>query len=166
VARDREATHGAVPPPAPRLALGDRLRSARKARALSAAQVADALRLEESSVLALEEERFETLGAPVFVRGHLRRYAQLVGLSEEAVLEAYRSVAPDSDRLPTLARPREQAETLRFGAWAYWLAGALVMVGIVLSLATDDADEAEPPAAEAPILAPAPAPGGPAESDQ
>ena len=68
--------------------------SARKARALSVTQVADSLRLEEPTVVALEEGRFDTLGAPVFIRGHLKRYAELVGLSTEAVLDAYLAASP------------------------------------------------------------------------
>lgn len=153
--RDSEDIQGAPRRPSAGLALGDRLRSARKARALSVAQVADALRLEEATVLALEEERFEALGAPVFVRGHLRRYAQLVGLSEEAMLEAYRSVAPDSEELPSLARPQGQAEGMRIGTWAYWLAAVLVLTGIVVSVTSDNEDE---PAATAPELPAATAP--------
>jgi cytoskeleton protein RodZ len=131
----------ANPPAAASLGLGERLRSARKARALSVAQVSEALHLEESSVLALEEEQFETLGAPVFVRGHLRRYARVVGLAEEAILEAYRGIAPDSDRLPPLARPRTQGETVRVGGWVYWLAAALVIGGLLMSLFSTGNDQ-------------------------
>ena len=36
-------------------------------------------RLNEALVLAMEEDRFGLLGAPVFARGHLRNYAALVG---------------------------------------------------------------------------------------
>jgi cytoskeleton protein RodZ len=60
------------------LGIGERLRSARKARALTLEQAAETLHLDESVILALEEERFEALGAPVFVRGHLRAYARLL----------------------------------------------------------------------------------------
>lgn len=148
--RDSDTTPGVARQQSTGLALGDRLRSARKARALSVAQVAEALRLEEPSVLALEEERFDVLGAPVFVRGHLRRYAQLVGLSEEAILEAYRGVAPGSEELPRLSRPRDEAEGIRVAAWAYWLAAALVLIGIVVSLSTENNEEPAQPPPEAP----------------
>src|SRR5512145_3049425 len=106
---DSEEFQAAPRGPAPALGLGERLRSARKAKALTVQQVADALRLEEASVVALEEGRFEAMGAPVFVRGHLRRYALIVGLSPETVLEAYRATAPQSDAPPSLARPRREA---------------------------------------------------------
>ncbi|MCL4721426.1 MAG: helix-turn-helix domain-containing protein [Gammaproteobacteria bacterium] len=90
------------------LSLGERLRSARKARALTLAQAAEALHLEVEVVRALEEERFAVLGAAVFVRGHLKAYAHLLGLSEEAVLAAYRAADPSSDAPPAMAREREK----------------------------------------------------------
>ena len=146
----------------PGLGLGERLRSARKARALSVAQVAESLRLEEASIVALEDGRFDVMGAPVFVRGHLKRYAQLVGLSTEAVLDAYRAAAPGSDAPPSLARPREQSDTVRMGPWAYWLAAALLLVGIIIALSGGHKDEPAPVAAPVPETAPLlpPATGG------
>ena len=47
---------------------GARLRTAREERGLSIEEVADRLRLNEALVLAMEEDRFGLLGAPVFAR--------------------------------------------------------------------------------------------------
>ena len=44
---------------------GARLRMAREERGLSIEEVADRLRLNEALVLAMEEDRFGLLGAPV-----------------------------------------------------------------------------------------------------
>lgn len=132
---------------APALGLGERLRSARKARALSVLQVADALHLEEPMVLALEEERFELLGAPVFVRGHLRRYAQLVGLTPDAVLEAYRAAAPDSMLPPLLVRPRAEMPGPRMGSWPLWLLAAVLAIALFVALGSNRRG-GEPPAAD------------------
>ena len=41
---------------------------------------------------ALEENRFDVLGAPVFAKGHLRKYADLVGVPIEDVLADYYSL--------------------------------------------------------------------------
>ncbi len=68
---------------------GAQLRQAREALGLSIEEVADRLRLNEALVLAMEEDRFGLLGAPVFARGHLRNYAALVGAAERAVLDAF-----------------------------------------------------------------------------
>jgi cytoskeleton protein RodZ len=65
------------------------LRMAREGLGLSIEEVADRLRLGEALVLAMEEDRFGLLGAPVFARGYLRNYAALVGAPEQQVLEAF-----------------------------------------------------------------------------
>jgi len=68
---------------------GAQLRTAREGVGLSIEEVADRLRLSEALVLAMEEDRFGLLGAPVFARGHLRNYAALVGAPEREVLDAF-----------------------------------------------------------------------------
>lgn len=68
---------------------GAQLRAAREGHGLSIEEVADRLRLNEALVLAMEEDRFGLLGAPVFARGHLRNYAALVGAPEREVLDAF-----------------------------------------------------------------------------
>jgi cytoskeleton protein RodZ len=156
---DNEDVQAAPRGPVPVLGLGERLRSARKAKALSVEQVASALHLEEASVVALEEGRFEAMGAPVFVRGHLKRYAQLVGLSPETVLDAYRIAAPQSDAPPALARGRAQADGVQIGPWTWWVVGAIVLVALVVALSGGDDGGVQAPAGEpaAPSV-PAPAP--------
>ncbi len=58
---------------------GARLASARERLGLSLDQVADHLKLDRHTVVALEEGDHRAIGAAVFVRGFLRRYAALVG---------------------------------------------------------------------------------------
>lgn len=112
------------------LGLGERLRSARKARALTLEQAAFTLRLEAPVLRALEDERYEALGAPVFVRGHLRAYARLLGLSEEAVLAAYRAADPNADAPPKVTRELEKPLTTTPGP----LAIAAVVVFALLAM--------------------------------
>ena len=57
---------------------------------------------------AIEEDRFAALGAPVFVRGYLKAYAGLLGLSEQSVLDAYRQADPASALPPKIVRDREE----------------------------------------------------------
>ena len=90
------------------LSLGARLRSARKARAISLEQVGQLLHLEQSMLRAIEEDRYEALGAPVFVRGYLKAYAGLLGLSESSVLDAYRQADPASVLPPKVVRDRDE----------------------------------------------------------
>lgn len=60
-------------------AIGQQLRSARERMGLGISQAAAQLRVDEGVIDALETGRFHAIGAAVFVRGHLRHYAELVG---------------------------------------------------------------------------------------
>ena len=68
----------AAPAPAPR-SIGERLRAGRERAGLSVAAAAEKLHLDNKVIEALEADRFAELGASVYVRGHLRRYADFVG---------------------------------------------------------------------------------------
>ena len=68
---------------------GQRLRDARRAQQISVLEVAKELHLDEAKVRALESNEFDKLGAPVFAKGHLRKYAQLVGVNADDVFADY-----------------------------------------------------------------------------
>ncbi len=69
--------------------IGARLRAARERAGLSSLQAAAKLHLEPRMIEALEAGEFAELGAPVYVRGHLRRYAELLGTPAGELLDAY-----------------------------------------------------------------------------
>lgn len=64
---------------------GLRLRQAREAAGWSIAQVAERLKLRGALVEAIEREDLDALGAPVFARGYIGSYANLVGLPADLV---------------------------------------------------------------------------------
>ncbi len=68
--------------------VGGRLREARIAAKLSVSEVSSQLRFGEQIIHQLEDEQFEHFAAPTFVRGYLRAYAKLLGLSEKPLLKA------------------------------------------------------------------------------
>ena len=84
--------------------IGARLRSARERSRLTILQAAERLHVDPDILEALEAEDFAALGAPVYVKGHLRHYAELVGESPEALFELYSQGArvppPDLTRVP------------------------------------------------------------------
>ncbi|HEY1891533.1 MAG TPA: RodZ domain-containing protein [Steroidobacteraceae bacterium] len=84
--------------------IGARLRSARERSRLTILQAAERLHLDPDILEALEANDFAALGAPVYVKGHLRHYAELVGESPEALIELYsqgtRVPPPDLTRFP------------------------------------------------------------------
>jgi cytoskeleton protein RodZ len=90
---------------------GERLRAARRSRDISVRDIAKELHLDEPKVRALEENRFDALGAPVFAKGHMRKYAELVGVPVDDILADYyemnRSAGAPPIVGPTRARQRE-----------------------------------------------------------
>jgi cytoskeleton protein RodZ len=108
---------------------GSRLERQRALAGLTEQQVAEQLNLDAAAVTALEREDYSALGAPVFVRGHLKRYAVLLGLDEDEILGAYeRSRAHLSQ--PTLV-PKSRAEMLPSRGppkWPWLFGGALLVL--------------------------------------
>ncbi|MCR8714692.1 helix-turn-helix domain-containing protein [Stenotrophomonas indicatrix] len=66
---------------------GARLRQAREAAGLTLEDVGQRLRMPVQVVKSLEQEQWQKLGAPVFVRGQLRSYARLLGVDVSELLE-------------------------------------------------------------------------------
>jgi len=108
---------------------GSRLERHRELAGLTEQQVAEQLNLDAAAVSALERDDYSALGAPVFVRGHLKRYAALLGLDEAEILGAYdRSRAQLSQ--PTLV-PKSRAEMMPDRGspkWPWLLSGVLLVL--------------------------------------
>src|SRR5690606_9409541 len=68
---------------------GERLSDARAEREIALHDIAKEFHLDEYKVRALEQNNFEVLGAPVFVKGYLRKYAALVGIPVDDILADY-----------------------------------------------------------------------------
>lgn len=69
--------------------LGTFFREAREAQDLTLEQLAASTRIQESYLLALEEERFTVLPQKVFTKGFVRTYARTLGLDEEEALRRF-----------------------------------------------------------------------------
>lgn len=68
---------------------GAQLREAREAAGVSIMQAADKLKLDQRTVAALESDDDAKLPAAIFVRGYLRGYARLFGMSGDTLVAAY-----------------------------------------------------------------------------
>ena len=114
---------------------GARLRRQREIAGLSEQQVAEQLNLDSAAVTAIERDDYAVLGAPVFVRGHLKRYAALVGLPEDDVVGAYdRSRAQLAE--PTLIpKSREEMRPERGPARWPWIVGSLALFLLAAGIA-------------------------------
>jgi cytoskeleton protein RodZ len=125
--------------PARTLTPGELLRAGRDSRGMSVQEVADELHLDVKLVQAIETNNFQLLGAPVYARGHLRKYASLLGLSPDAVIAQYQ-VLTDVPAAPTQVPVTATVQPRRFSlripaiivagilvaALMLWIAGWLV----------------------------------------
>jgi len=125
------------------LDLGEKLRVAREQRSLSLEQVSESLHLDEAVIDALEKGHFEKLGAAVYVRGHLRAYAQLLGLSPDMIVSEYQGGDSESVAEPVLQQPDNLSLNVNPALWG---GGALlvllgVLLGVYVFLGADDLDD-------------------------
>ena len=87
------------------------MKAGREGRGLSVQQVAEELHVGVDTIDALEAGRFAELGAPVYAKGHLRKYAQLLGLDAETLVLASETAQPP---MPELVRLKPATRAGRF----------------------------------------------------
>lgn len=127
--KDDEATPG--PPPSP-AGPGLRLSEARQMKNLTVARVAQQLRLDPRSVVALENNDYDHLPEPIYVSGYLRNYARLLGLSEQEIVGAYRQVdRPSPPILSELTRNASRRPSINQSA-VQWSAVVVVVIGLIV----------------------------------
>lgn len=79
--------------------IGSKLREARERKGLSAETVSRETMLTLRYVQALETDDFDALPGTAFVRGYVRRYAELVGLNADELIASFDESLPSSKRL-------------------------------------------------------------------
>jgi len=110
--------------------LGKCLQQARISAGYSVQQIAGEMHLAPAIIDLIERDRFKELGAPVFVKGHLRRYARIVGLDEGVLRGLYDSlndppqtVDPIPVSMNSVPEPRRLVPN-----WLLWAAASLFVV--------------------------------------
>lgn len=87
-----DAAQASSPEPAESLTPGELLRRERERRSLTQLHIAEELHLDARMIEAIETNRFDELGVPVYARGHLRQYAALVGVSPQLIIQRYEAL--------------------------------------------------------------------------
>ena len=112
---------------------GERLAEARRAKQISVLEIAKELHVEEAKIRALENNDFDVLGAPVFAKGHLKKYSQLVGVDHDDVLADYYRLTRSQELPPVIVQRKKPRREVSPGpliaavvvfvlvALAYWL---------------------------------------------
>lgn len=132
-----------------RARIGARLRSAREARGLTTLQAAEKLRVDARILEALEAENFTALGPAVYVRGHLRHYAELIGESPTELQSLYSAAAP-APELTRIPHRDPHGRSSRLVALALLVLVGVAIAGVVWWLMTLPAAKPQAVSAELP----------------
>lgn len=109
---------------------GERLAEARRAQQISVLDIAKELHLDEPKVRALERNEFDVLGAPVFAKGHLRKYARLVQVNEDDVMADYYQLNRAASMPQVVARRPRPRREMSPGPWI-----AVIVIIVVVATA-------------------------------
>jgi cytoskeleton protein RodZ len=173
---DSDAESAPETPPPPPQTLGQILRSTRHAHDLTLEQLSTELRIEAKQLNALEEERFEQIGVPVFIKGYLKQYCLRLGLDFNDMLALYykQTSLPDVQIQPSRTIKLHDERQI-----TSWVVSGVILLALIAALAVwwsnggsfqapavrnapepAETTDAAPPAAapvEAPPAAPLPA---------
>jgi cytoskeleton protein RodZ len=121
----------------PSATTGLRLKAERERRGLSSQKAADELHLDGWVIDALEADDYERIGPSVYAKGHLKRYAALLGLPSAEIMAGYESRAqaprPPAAQ-PSNVRLRTDAPAVSNLPWpliAGSVAAVLLAVGVL-----------------------------------
>jgi cytoskeleton protein RodZ len=117
---------------------GPQLKAEREKRGMSLQKAADELHLDAWVIEALEAGDYPRIGPTVYAKGHLKRYAGLLGLPAAAIMAGYESRAPASPAVTLTsqsarmagATDQPQMSNLSPGRALGAAVGLLVLVGI------------------------------------
>jgi cytoskeleton protein RodZ len=143
---------------------GSLLRESREVLGMSVSQTAERLYCDPLVVAALENEDVAALGADVYARGHLKRYADFLKLPTAELLGLYDQLGRRPTAIPDLtriARAERAADPNKYLNWLYViLAGVLgaFIVYAVLQMPRSERNEVAANSSVAVITAPASAP--------
>ncbi len=93
--------------------LGKMLRDAREAQGISLAEAEAQTRIRQKFIAAMEAEEWSLLPNDVTTRGFLRKYANYLGLEEEAALQRFQSQPSSPAAQPAIESPVEREADYR-----------------------------------------------------
>ena len=113
--------------------LGQRLKAERERRGVSMQKAADEMHLDAWVIDALETGDYQRIGPPVYAKGHLKRYATILGLPTAEVVSGYdtKSASPAAAVLqPSNVRMRFTTQESAGLSWAKMTAFAAIAVAV------------------------------------
>ena len=113
--------------------VGDSLKQARKSKKMEVEDVAQQLYINPSIITHLEEENFDQIGAEVFIKGHLKNYAQFLDLPVEKILAALSEETYIKGQEVLTSKTTEHLVALKIIAYASVLLFLVTIVGMYIS---------------------------------
>ncbi len=146
-----------------------KLRGLREAAGREIDGLARELHVDRSVLQSLEEGDYERLGAPVFVKGHLRRYAAAVGADGDQLVAEFDACHADDAPPPVVPDKPQLRKSLLAPMWV-WSVLVLAIVIIIVLVIFFLTGSSEPATSRAvptttPVRAEAPAETTSTESD-
>jgi cytoskeleton protein RodZ len=93
--------------------LGDYLKSEREKKGIGFDEMAELIRIRKSFLEALENEEWDDLPSPVFVKGFIRSYTQALGLERQRAIELYEKNTLSKDEPPRpLVEPKRKGKMI------------------------------------------------------
>jgi cytoskeleton protein RodZ len=131
--------------------VGEILKEARNAQSLTLEQVATELRIELPQLEALEGDRFERIGVPVFVKGYLRQYAARLGIDPRDLLVQYYK---QTSLKEVQVQPSKTIKLRDERQITVWVIAALAILVVIAGLAAWWVGAGGSPVARGPSAAP------------
>ena len=110
---------------------GDQLKAARIEQGLAIEDVAARMHLSLSILQSIEDNNFEGITAPIFVKGYLRAYARLVALDEDKMIQRYVELYANEDPPLTITNPMPPEVSVQH-ARIQWIAYLVIIVLVAL----------------------------------
>ncbi|HUF02143.1 MAG TPA: RodZ domain-containing protein [Gaiellaceae bacterium] len=116
--------------------IGSSLREARLRQSLDFPELEELTKIRPKYLRALEEERFDILPAPTYVKGFLRTYADALGLDPQPFVDEYntRFAVGDEDAPVRARRVPAQRRGSRAGRESHIAVLALLAIAVVTAL--------------------------------
>ncbi len=104
---------------------------------MSVSDVAEQIRIRSLYLAAIEDENWNAIGAPVYVRGFLRTYARFLGLDPEEAVAAFNRSQPLPQTSPAREPEPQRAAPSWAGAALLWGAGTVAVLLIAFVVFTE-----------------------------
>jgi hypothetical protein len=111
--------------------IGDSLREARQRRSIAYGQAELATKIRAKYLRALEDEHFDQLPSPTYVKGFLQAYADFLGLDGQLYVDEYNSRFVAGDDWDGPRRSRVRPDQRERGVETSIVVVALVLIAIV-----------------------------------